>query len=125
MRSRRYSTEALPLLDGSLAPALFSTIIEAWLVEAWGALRGGDRTTARRALSPPSATQNRGISCAPSRLPAAQLSIRERDVLDEIASDLAVSVNTIKSHVRAIYGKLGVNTRRTAVLTALDQGLLT
>ncbi|MDN5933227.1 MAG: LuxR C-terminal-related transcriptional regulator, partial [Pseudonocardia sp.] len=61
------------------------------------------------------------------------LSARERDVLtrlpslrnlDEIADDLAVSVNTIKSHVRAIYGKLGVSTRRTAVLTAHEQGLL-
>jgi LuxR family maltose regulon positive regulatory protein len=62
------------------------------------------------------------------------LSARERDVLaqlvslsnlGEIADDLAVSVNTIKSHVRAIYGKLGVNSRRTAVLTALEHGLLT
>ena len=46
-------------------------------------------------------------------------------LLAEIAEDLAVSVNTVKSHVRAIYGKLGVNTRRTAVLTALERGLLT
>jgi LuxR family transcriptional regulator, maltose regulon positive regulatory protein len=45
--------------------------------------------------------------------------------LGEIADDLDVSVNTIKSHVRAIYGKLGVNTRRTAVLRALEHGLLT
>ena len=36
-----------------------------------------------------------------------------------------MSVNTVKSHVRAIYGKLGVKTRRTAVLTALERGLLT
>jgi LuxR family transcriptional regulator, maltose regulon positive regulatory protein len=63
-----------------------------------------------------------------------QLSAREQDVLaqlvslsnlGEIADDLAVSVNTIKSHVRAIYGKLGVSTRRNAVLTALEHGLLT
>jgi LuxR family maltose regulon positive regulatory protein len=45
--------------------------------------------------------------------------------LGEIADGLDVSVNTVKSHVRAIYGKLGVNTRRTAVLTALERGLLT
>jgi LuxR family maltose regulon positive regulatory protein len=66
--------------------------------------------------------------------PAPPLSARERDVLaqllslsnlGEIAEDLAVSVNTVKSHVRAIYGKLGVNTRRTAVLTAVERGLLT
>ena len=63
-----------------------------------------------------------------------ELSAREQDVLallvslsnlGEIAEQLAVSVNTVKSHVRAIYGKLGVNTRRTAVLTALERGLLT
>ncbi|WP_433787831.1 LuxR C-terminal-related transcriptional regulator [Actinomycetospora sp. CA-101289] len=61
------------------------------------------------------------------------LSSREHDVLtrlpsleslDEIAEDLDVSINTIKSHVRAIYGKLGVSTRREAVLTAHEQGLL-
>jgi LuxR family maltose regulon positive regulatory protein len=65
--------------------------------------------------------------------PAVRLSAREREVLDqlpslrnldEIADQLAVSVNTVKSHVRAIYGKLGVSSRRTAVLAAHEQGLL-
>ena len=45
--------------------------------------------------------------------------------LDEIATDLTVSVNTIKSHVRSIYTKLGVSSRRTAVLSAHESGLLT
>jgi len=68
------------------------------------------------------------------RLPVAiPLSSRERKVLDqlpslhtieEIADHLAVSVNTIKTHVRAIYRKLGVSSRRTAVLAAHEQGLL-
>ena len=61
------------------------------------------------------------------------LSGREREVLDqlpslrdleEIANHLAVSVTIVKSHVRAIYGKLGVSSRRTAVLAAHEQGLL-
>ena len=65
---------------------------------------------------------------------AAALSTREQDVLaqlvslsnlGEIAEDLAVSVNTVKSHVRAIYGKLGVSSRRAAVLTALEHDVLT
>ncbi|TNC29139.1 LuxR C-terminal-related transcriptional regulator [Amycolatopsis alkalitolerans] len=43
--------------------------------------------------------------------------------LDEVATDLSVSVNTIKTHVRAIYAKLGVNNRRAAVLTARSRGL--
>ena len=46
------------------------------------------------------------------------------DSLEEIAGDLDVSINTIKSHIRAIYAKLGVGTRREAVLTAHQQGLL-
>ena len=69
-----------------------------------------------------------------SRSSGPELSAREQDVvtqllslsnLDEIAENLDVSINTIKSHVRAIYGKFGVNTRRTAVLSALERGLLT
>jgi LuxR family maltose regulon positive regulatory protein len=44
--------------------------------------------------------------------------------LREIATDLTVSVNTVKSHVRSIYTKLGVSSRRTAVLSAHEHGLL-
>jgi LuxR family maltose regulon positive regulatory protein len=44
--------------------------------------------------------------------------------LDEIAVDLTVSVNTVKSHVRSIYAKLGVSSRRLAVLAAHERGLL-
>ena len=44
--------------------------------------------------------------------------------LDEIALDLTVSVNTVKSHVRSIYTKLGVSSRRLAVLAAHERGLL-
>lgn len=43
--------------------------------------------------------------------------------LDEVASELSVSVNTIKTHVRAIYAKLGVNNRREAVAAARERGL--
>jgi LuxR family maltose regulon positive regulatory protein len=44
--------------------------------------------------------------------------------LDEIALDLTVSVNTVKSHTRSIYTKLGVSSRRLAVLAAHERGLL-
>ena len=70
----------------------------------------------------------------PGVVPAAVvLTAREHDVLarlpsllnlDEIADDLTVSVNTVKSHVRSIYDKLGAGTRRTAVLAAHERGLL-
>jgi len=67
------------------------------------------------------------------RSPQPRLSAREQDVLaqlvslsnlGEIAEDLAVSVNTVKTHVRSIYEKLGVNARRNAVLAALERGIL-
>ena len=63
-----------------------------------------------------------------SRLTPAELSLL-RDLpslltLREIAEARSVSVNTIKSHLRAIYGKLGVDGRRGAVEVARDRGLL-
>jgi len=159
-----------PLLKGEVRPILPSTTVEAWLVEAWGAQRTGDRPAGRAALQAalalaepmdlvrPFAIAGEGLRvllvdqlggvrdpsgfafrCLVSErrprdpLPT-PLSARERDVLaqlvslsnlGEIADDLDVSVNTVKSHVRAIYGKLGVSTRREAVLTALEQAVLT
>jgi len=61
------------------------------------------------------------------------LTERERAVLKylptmlksaEIASDLYVTVNTVKTHQQAIYRKLGVNTRREAVDMARTQNML-
>ena len=42
----------------------------------------------------------------------------------EIASDLFVSVNTVKAHLRSMYRKLGVSNRREAVERARSVGLL-
>jgi LuxR family maltose regulon positive regulatory protein len=42
----------------------------------------------------------------------------------EIATEFTVSVNTVKSHIRSIYAKLGVSTRREAVLRAQERGLV-
>lgn len=44
--------------------------------------------------------------------------------LDEIASDLTLSVNTVKTHVRSVYTKLGVSNRRAAVVAARELGLI-
>jgi LuxR family transcriptional regulator, maltose regulon positive regulatory protein len=62
-----------------------------------------------------------------------RLTERERTVLrylpslmtyEEIASDLYVSVNTVKSHVHGIFRKLGVTGRRQAVRSARELQLL-
>lgn len=67
------------------------------------------------------------------RASAWDLTPRERDVLaclrssltsDEIAGSLFLSINTVKTHMRAIYRKLGVDGRRSAVRVAVQRGLL-
>lgn len=61
------------------------------------------------------------------------LSEREFDVLEclaegaankEIASELSISPNTVKVHLRNIYTKLGASSRTEAVRIALEQGTL-
>ncbi|WP_433505434.1 LuxR C-terminal-related transcriptional regulator [Pseudonocardia halophobica] len=63
----------------------------------------------------------------------AVLSNREHDVLqlltsleslEQISANLRVSVNTVKTHVRSIYGKLGVGNRRDAVVVGYEHGLI-
>jgi LuxR family maltose regulon positive regulatory protein len=69
----------------------------------------------------------------PSRGLDEPLSERELDVLHLLATDLDgpdiarqlfVSVNTMRTHTRSIYAKLGVNSRRAAVSRAEKLGLL-
>jgi LuxR family maltose regulon positive regulatory protein len=43
---------------------------------------------------------------------------------EEIADSMFVSVNTVKTHLRGIYRKLGVNRRRDAITVARQRGLL-
>jgi LuxR family maltose regulon positive regulatory protein len=77
----------------------------------------------------------RGLSAGIQGRPVARskLSVRESAILrllpslattSEIAEDLQVSTNTVKTQVGAIYTKLGVNDRRAAVVAAYDAGLL-
>ncbi|MFD9328741.1 LuxR C-terminal-related transcriptional regulator [Streptomyces sp. NPDC060065] len=78
-----------------------------------------------------------GGPCPPKDQPPApvveELTGRERDVLqrlaqmmstDEIAADLYVSVNTVKTHLKSVYRKLAVNRRHDAVLRGRELGLL-
>ncbi|MBG6225276.1 ATP/maltotriose-dependent transcriptional regulator MalT [Arthrobacter sp. CAN_A2] len=44
--------------------------------------------------------------------------------VDELALDLQISTNTVKTHLRGIYRKLGVGTRREAIAAADKLGLL-
>ncbi|MFI6037480.1 LuxR C-terminal-related transcriptional regulator [Streptomyces sp. NPDC051315] len=97
------------------APALHE-LAAGWLTP--GLPRHGERPRPEP-LSPP--------------LVAVELSGRERDVLErlarmmsteEVAADLYVSVNTVKTHLKSVYRKLAVNRRGDAVRRARDLGLL-
>jgi LuxR family maltose regulon positive regulatory protein len=81
-----------------------------------------------------------GPGAAPDRAPATAqtvpqaLSDRELDVLRLLGSDLDgpaiaremfVSLNTVRTHTKRIYAKLGVNNRRAAISKAHQLGLLT
>jgi DNA-binding CsgD family transcriptional regulator len=66
-------------------------------------------------------------------VPAEPLTARELTVLRllrgtftrrEIAQELCVSANTIKSHVRAVYQKLVVSSRRDAIQRGRELGIL-
>jgi len=59
--------------------------------------------------------------------------VRERDVLDrlargasyaDIAVDLVLSANTVKTHVTSLYAKLGATRRSEALATARTLDLL-
>ncbi|HET9144370.1 helix-turn-helix transcriptional regulator [Actinophytocola sp.] len=80
------------------------------------------------------ATNVHAIRAAVCTRPApVALTERERTLLQalqtirsvqEIADDLTLSVNTVKTHIHHLYGKLGVGNRRDAVAAASRAGLL-
>jgi LuxR family maltose regulon positive regulatory protein len=89
-----------------------------------------DATTGTPASEPTASGPTAGLG-SPTLLDP--LSERELDVLRLLASDLdgpdiarhlVVSLNTVRTHTKHIYAKLGVNNRRSAVSRAHQLGLL-
>ncbi|MEU6461493.1 LuxR C-terminal-related transcriptional regulator [Streptomyces sp. NPDC046976] len=113
-RLRRPFKEAGPWLRPLLATPALRPLAEGWLL--------------------PGAGSPDGTAAVPEPPPMVEeLSGRERDVLvrlaemmstEEIAADLFVSVNTVKTHLKSAYRKLGVNRRHDAVHRARELGLL-
>ena len=89
---------------------------------------------ARPAQAPvPPSAQSRPAAGDRFAAAAEPLTERELDVLRlmveglkyrEIAERLFVSMNTVRSHVKAIYGKLGVDNRTRAIALAREQNLI-
>ena len=80
------------------------------------------------------------MAIAPAEGPAStgryrlnQLTSREKEILDlavngrkttQIACDLSISTQTVRSHFKNIYQKLGVNSRTEAVIIALQNEMI-
>ncbi|WP_374986946.1 LuxR C-terminal-related transcriptional regulator [Streptomyces fradiae] len=118
-RLRRPFLDAGAWLGPLLAEAPLRELAEGWLTPGPPGSPGRDRQGLPEPPPPP--------------LAAAELSGRERDVLErlarmmsteEIAADLFVSLNTVKTHLKSVYRKLAVNRRSDAVRRARDLGLL-
>ncbi|WP_409061774.1 LuxR C-terminal-related transcriptional regulator [Streptomyces sp. SYP-A7185] len=115
---------AVPIDDVVAGSRLPDAVLRA-LGPACTALLGSVRTgrIAAAAAEPP----------ARPSAPAERLSARERDVLDrlaqmmtteEIAQELYLSVNTVKTHLKSVYRKLSVSRRSAAVRRARELELL-
>jgi LuxR family transcriptional regulator, maltose regulon positive regulatory protein len=106
---------ALPRLSKRIRPSAEERTVK---VEAPSAVAGLEGSVRRR---------------APSELPRDELSERELAVLRlvptrlsqrEIGASLYFSVNTVKTHTKSIFRKLGVSTRAEAVAQARELGLV-
>jgi LuxR family maltose regulon positive regulatory protein len=103
--------ELLPLLHEHAGPG------PAWFVQdVLAAFETSSRATAPRGeglVEPLSQREQVVLSYLPSWVSS-----------NEIAAELYISLNTLKSHLRSIYRKLGASSRREAVVLARSRGLL-
>jgi len=90
-------------------------------------------TIARMVLERVRAGQSAPVSADKKSRDATRLTKREKVILDliargdsygSIAAMLTVSVGTVQTHIKSIYGKLSVHSRGEAVFEAQRQGLL-
>lgn len=125
--TRRALRQALSHADhlDVLYPVVFASVPVVDLVVGHLGTLGSADGVARRAL-----TMRRDLHLTAMPAP---LTPSEQEILhllptlrsfDEIAEHLMVSPNTVKTHVRSIYAKLGVSRRRNAVEVASERGLL-
>ncbi|HET9139338.1 helix-turn-helix transcriptional regulator [Actinophytocola sp.] len=124
--ARRALAAALALAEPHMLIRPFAaTDTSVWrlLVEQAGGFgtAGSFADHVRAVLAPVQATPIHGSLTSQQQTVLLRLSSARS--LTEIAAELSVSVNTVKTHVRAIYVKLGVNNRRDAVVAAREHGL--
>lgn len=123
---------------GTSAVALPNHVLATELVRIEAALERGDVGTARRVVADTRRALGSEAPTARDRLRVVGgvgLTDRERAILHrltdgsmsqkDIARDLDVSRNTVKTHLKSIYQKLGAHCRGEAIHRARELGLLT
>jgi LuxR family maltose regulon positive regulatory protein len=109
--------------DRGIAPDYVNKLLDAFGAETQRRRGVGEQDIALPPLTP----------STPSLLPVEPLSDRELEVLrllrtdlsaPEIAAELVVSVNTVRTHIKRIYSKLDAHSRYEAVERARELGLL-
>lgn len=137
MTGARTSAEVVGSIRAGAAGFLFKEDLVRRLIPAIDDLLEGGAplsTAATKALMAEVRGQA-GIRRASAPPPAGgeRLTAREREVLaalargltyDQVGMALDVSGNTVRTHVRKIYQKLGAATRTEAVLAAIERGVL-
>ncbi len=141
-RSRGEISAALVSLESALALAEPEGYVRIFIAEGkeMASLlkavprQGRNAAYARRLAEAADGTEHRPKPAGPSDQGLiAPLSERELDVLKLLATDLGgpdiarrlvVSLNTVRTHTKSIYAKLGVNSRRSAVSRAQELHLL-
>jgi ATP/maltotriose-dependent transcriptional regulator MalT len=116
-------------------PVEFDLVAQLAAIES--ALERGDLVAARRTVEQVRRSFARDVPAASERFQVVggvDLTDRERATLlrltdgsmsqKDIARDLAVSPNTVKTHLKSIYQKLGVHCRGEAIHRARELGLL-
>jgi DNA-binding NarL/FixJ family response regulator len=129
--ARAHPHTRLVLLAERLSSAEYGQLL------AFGAAACISRTTQRRDVVGAIHLAARGMQLAPFELAAGgprweELTAREAEILTllqrgranaQIASDLHVSVETVRTHVRSVYRKLGVHSRAELRLPAAADGV--
>jgi LuxR family maltose regulon positive regulatory protein len=79
---------------------------------------------AARAAQPGCAESHPGLIAPLTKSELRVLKLLPTSSYMQIASTLYISHNTVKTHIRAVYQKLGVASRSEAIRRAVDLGLL-
>ncbi|MEK7456327.1 MAG: response regulator transcription factor [Pseudomonadota bacterium] len=114
--------QAMRALKAGASGYLLKSSLRRELIDTIRSVHGGKRYVL------PKVAQEIALHAAEETLTAREISILERVAVGSanklIAYEMSLSEDTVKSHLRSIYSKLGVNDRTQAVTVALRRGFI-